>query len=612
MYIAVFGAHCIMRLVLATGYVSIIAGSVTGASGTADGTGTGAAFTSPRGICIDSTNTNLYVAENHRIRKIVIATGVVTTLAGTTSTGSADGTGTGATFSSPHAICIDSTDASLYVADNGNRKIRKIVISSGVVTTFAGSGSVGSANGTGTAATFNSPTGISIDGTGSVYVADANGNLIRRITATGVVTTLAGTGTGASADGNGVLASFNTPFPITINKAGTVAYVGQADSCIRRIDITLLPAISARTLPAPSAGSTAGFVIKYDNTGTALYATSVQGTNTSVTVSSTVTDTASNWYIAGRYTGTPTLASTSTGAITMTAPLNTSAYYVAKYNASGVPQWALKVDGVTGTPLIALDTLQGLVLAGMYSGASPIFYNSSGVVVSSVSTPSSSSPSAFIAKYQADGTPVWCTALQGLGSSGSLKSITIDANNMIYVSGVHTGTQAPISYNSDGSVSQVRLPTPSHTIGTGFIAKYNSSGNTADVFEISSSNAVSVNGVRVSTSGKLACVGSYKSKPVYKDNKGTLVPTIVSPSTTSNNGTLVAQYSPTILSNYNLLSTLPESKNGFQKYITNSGTAATSISVKSGGEDSTSLNITSLNPNSTAVYSWYNGWFKLS
>ena len=98
------------------------------------------------------------ITGNHLIRKIVISTGVVTTLAGTGSSGSANGTGTSASFNYPHGITTDGTN--LYVAEYGNHLIRKIVISTGVVTTLAGTGSSGSANGTGTSASFYSPRGL--------------------------------------------------------------------------------------------------------------------------------------------------------------------------------------------------------------------------------------------------------------------------------------------------------------------------------------------------------------------------------------------------------------------------------------------------------------------
>ena len=104
---------------------------------------------------------------------------VVTTLAGTAGdNGSANGTGTSASFYSPFGITTDGTN--LYVGDTKNHLIRQIVISTGVVTTVAGTGSQGSAHGTGTSASFYRPTGITTDGT-NLYVADYVNNLIRKI-----------------------------------------------------------------------------------------------------------------------------------------------------------------------------------------------------------------------------------------------------------------------------------------------------------------------------------------------------------------------------------------------------------------------------------------------
>jgi sugar lactone lactonase YvrE len=115
---------------------------------------------------------------NNLIRKIVISTGAVTTVAGTGSSGSANGTGTSASFNYPNGITTDGTN--LYVGDTSNHLIRKIVISTGVVTPLAGTGDNGSANGTGTSASFYNPFGITTDGT-NLYVVDTNNHRIRKI-----------------------------------------------------------------------------------------------------------------------------------------------------------------------------------------------------------------------------------------------------------------------------------------------------------------------------------------------------------------------------------------------------------------------------------------------
>jgi len=215
LYVADVNNNRIRKIVISTGVVTTLAGS---SQGSTDATGTSSSFYSPRAITTDGTN--LYVADNrnHRIRKIVISTGVVTTLAGN-SLGSTDATGTSASFNYPRGITTDGTN--LYVADNGNHRIRKIVISTGVVTTLAGS-SQGSSDATGTSASFNYPKGITTDGT-NLYVTDTNNHRIRKIViSTGVVTTLAGNSYG-NTDATGTSASFNSPMGITTD--GTNLYV---------------------------------------------------------------------------------------------------------------------------------------------------------------------------------------------------------------------------------------------------------------------------------------------------------------------------------------------------------------------------------------------------
>lgn len=166
--------------------VTTLAG--TGISGGTDGKAAEATFNGPSGIVADRYG-NLYIAEiyNHKIRKIA-QDGVVTTFAGSGSPGSADGSDTGASFNGPCALAVDAA-GNLFVADRGNQKIRRIT-SAGVVTTFAGSGNIGGNDGTGAAASFNWPTGIATDTVGNVYVADYMNYKIRKISPAGDVSTV--------------------------------------------------------------------------------------------------------------------------------------------------------------------------------------------------------------------------------------------------------------------------------------------------------------------------------------------------------------------------------------------------------------------------------------
>ncbi|CAL2084730.1 conserved protein of unknown function precursor containing a T9SS type A C-terminal secretion signal [Tenacibaculum sp. 190524A02b] len=230
LYIADTNNHRI-RKITPSGEVSTFAGST---QGFADGTGTAAQFRSPRGIVIDASG-NLYIADNnnHRIRKITPA-GVVTTLAGSTQ-GYTDGTGVAAQFYFPSGLTIDKS-GNLYVADQLNHRIRKVT-PTGVVSTFAGS-TAGFTNGNGTSAQFNEPFSIDIDASGSMYVVDRLNHSIRKITSSGEVSTLAGNGTGGFADGNGASAQFNSPFDVALDVYGNVYVADFINHRIRKITTT--------------------------------------------------------------------------------------------------------------------------------------------------------------------------------------------------------------------------------------------------------------------------------------------------------------------------------------------------------------------------------------
>lgn len=216
------------------GTAATLAGS--GANGSADGNGTEASFTAPLGAAIDALG-NIYVADygNNKIRKIA-PDGVTTTVAGNGTAGYADGSAATATFRSPIAVALDAS-GNIYVADSANHKIRKIT-SVGVVSTLAGSGTAGFANGTGVAAQFLFPSGLAVDASGNVYVADTNNQMIRKVTPEGVVSTFAGNGRVGSGDFTGVTASFNYPRGITIDASDNL-YVGDVDNNkVRKISST--------------------------------------------------------------------------------------------------------------------------------------------------------------------------------------------------------------------------------------------------------------------------------------------------------------------------------------------------------------------------------------
>lgn len=230
----------IRKIDITTGLVTTLAGTVGPSTGSTDGIGATARFLTPFDVTTDGAN--LYVTDwAGTIRKIVISTGDVTTLAGTAgSYGSSDGIGAAARFQSPGPMGITTDGTNLFVTD-GNA-IRKIVISNGAVTTIAGSvGALGLSDGIGAAAGFSVPGAITTDGT-NLFVADVGNRTIRKIKiSTGEVTTLAGTaGIIGPADGIGPAARFQLPVGITTD--GANLYVNDLNAnglgvTIRKISI---------------------------------------------------------------------------------------------------------------------------------------------------------------------------------------------------------------------------------------------------------------------------------------------------------------------------------------------------------------------------------------
>lgn len=237
LYVADASSNTVQKVSTAN-VVTAFAG-LTGSAGSLDGIGTNARFNTPSNMTVDS-NGNIYVADraNHIIRKITPAR-VVTTLAGVAgSQGDTNGTGLDARFNTPTGVAVDGS-GNVYVADTFNHAIRKIN-PAGVVTTLAGTaGTHGGADGTGSSARFRNPSGVAVDIADHVYVADTGNNMIRKITPVGIVSTLAGTeGVAGTDDGVGVFALFNQPSSLAVDGTGYVYVADTGNATVRKITPT--------------------------------------------------------------------------------------------------------------------------------------------------------------------------------------------------------------------------------------------------------------------------------------------------------------------------------------------------------------------------------------
>ncbi len=254
-----------IRNVTPAGVATTLAGAA-GQTGSVDGAGGAALFSGPRSVAVDGSG-NVYVADfnNNTIRKVTSA-GIVTTLAGAAGQfGSVNGTGSAARFNRPYSVAVDGA-ANVYVADIGNHTIRKVSLD-GIVTTLAGAaGQIGSVDGTGSAARFNSPSGVTVDGAGTVYVADSGNSTIRKVSPAGVVTTLAGAaGQMGSVDATGSAARFKAPMGVAVDAAGNVYVADYQNHTIRRVTpdgvVTTLAGTAGQIGSVEGTGSAARFFL---------------------------------------------------------------------------------------------------------------------------------------------------------------------------------------------------------------------------------------------------------------------------------------------------------------------------------------------------------------
>ncbi len=253
LYIADGGNNRIREVNAATGIITTIAG--TGATGyNGDNiAATTAEVGNPYGIAVDGLG-NVFISDtsNHRVREVSAATGIITTVAGTGTSGySGDGSAaTSAEITNPRGIAVDATD-NLYIADYGNERIRK-VSNTGIITTVAGNGSAGY-NGDNIAATsaeLNVPLGVAVDAAGDLYIADAGNNRVREVTAaTGTITTVAGNGAAGFSGDNGAATSAELygDHTLTLDNAGDIYVTDSGNQRIRKVTTTAAPLAFANT-----------------------------------------------------------------------------------------------------------------------------------------------------------------------------------------------------------------------------------------------------------------------------------------------------------------------------------------------------------------------------
>ncbi|MGD0446232.1 MAG: chitobiase/beta-hexosaminidase C-terminal domain-containing protein [Edaphobacter sp.] len=229
----------VVRKVTTAGIISTVAGDGTQGYTGDGGAATNAELHLPNSITMDSSG-NLYIADslNNVVRKVTAA-GIISTVAGNGTQGyTGDGeAATSAELNLPYSVTMDSS-GNLYIADTGNDRIRKVT-AAGIISTIAGAGAQGYTGdgGAATSAALNQPNGVAVDSSGNLYIADTGNNVVRKVTAAGIISTVAGNGVGAfSGDGGAPTgAELNQPWDVSVDSSGNLYISDSANHRIRKV-----------------------------------------------------------------------------------------------------------------------------------------------------------------------------------------------------------------------------------------------------------------------------------------------------------------------------------------------------------------------------------------
>jgi sugar lactone lactonase YvrE len=443
-----------VRLITAsTGIITSFAGSTAIVSGAVQlnygYSGDGAAadlaeLAGPAGVALDSAG-NLYIATyaDNRIRKVVISTGIISTFAGNSGYGfqGDGGPALNAQLSSPRGIATDSA-GNLYLADRWNNRIRKIAGAN--ITTIAGNGQ-GNFGGDGSIATsaqLSYPAGVAVDSTGNLYIADLLNNRVRMVTPNGVISTYAGNGLpGFSGDGGAATsAQLNQPSGLAIDSAGNLYIADSNNSAVRMVNPQGIISTIAGT------GGTEGYS---GDGGAATKATLLAPVGLAV-------DAQKNLYIADYY-GWIRKVTASTGVITTLAGIGSNGY-----SGDGGPATSAQFYN----PLaVAVDTAGNVYVADSNNGAVRMISN--GIITTIAGS--------GILSYTGDGGPA------ALAQFSAINGIAVDAQGNIYVA--DTSNDAIRLFPLGGTVS---------TIAGNGTQGYTGDGGTSTVAELNNPQGLAV------------------------------------------------------------------------------------------------------------------------
>jgi RHS repeat-associated protein len=431
-----------IRKVTPAGIISTIAGTGTAGYTGDSGAAISAELSYPDGIAVDSSS-NLYIADtgNNVIRKVVLSSGIITTVAGNGTTGySGDG---GAAISAqlnfPTGVAVDAS-GNIYVADYNNQAIREVTVPNNIINTVSGNGTWGYSGdgGPATNAQLNGPRGVFVSATGNIYIADSANNVIREVIASsGLITTIAGNGTlGYSGDdGPATIAQLDLPWGVALDAAGNVYIADTTNGRIRAVGaVQITPAINWAP-PAP---------IVYGTTlaSTLSASSAVPGTFTySYLVGTTVTPVTTTTVL---HPGTYAITATFNPTDAVDYATNSITVNLTVYPATPIATW-ITTTHVYGTPLGPNPNLVNFNVAGT------ITYQPASALTSTLDAGTYVLTAAFTPTDTVDYTtasseaPITITATTTTYDSGTV-TLTVNgstAASYVYGAGTHGATETP-------------------------------------------------------------------------------------------------------------------------------------------------------------------------
>ena len=293
---------------------------------------------------------------------------------------------------------------------------------------------------------------------------------------------------------------------ISSDSSGNIVVVGQYDSS----SLTIFAADGNPSFTTlTNSGSNDVFIVKYDSTGTPLWARRLGGTGDDQ-VRSVSIDLSGNIVVAGQYASSPLTIFAADGTMAFTlANAGLSDAFVVKYNSAGTPQWARRVGGTSAdfANSVSTDSSGNIVVAGYYVSTTLTIYNENGTTAFTLANDSENS---FVVKYNSEGTPQWVRRVGIVGAVRANSVTSTDSSGNIVVAGFCTANSV-IIYNANGTTA---FTLANGANQDGFVVKYNSEGTPQWAKRVGGPNNDYITAVTTDSTGNIVIYGQYASNPL--------------------------------------------------------------------------------------------------